>query len=760
LVGLFDAEAVNLTHLPPAVNASSHGTRRPPRLQLPAVAVHAAALVGLSVLIFAGVIFSADSFPADFSGAYYTLPAYWIASLTAGEWPSWIPYVGMGMPLGAIPQSGILYPPFWIFPALHLPYTLKAASILQVLHVSAGAIGGYVLARRLFASPGVALVAATAYLVYGGFYVNAEHADIVRGFALLPWLCWALVLPPDRLRMVRAGPCVWLSALAVPNLTLPAFTLLLVTGAYPGQVEALAAIVPILVAVQLIRNARDGQLFLGALLDAAVVVLLLGLGFLLASAFLFPLAAAWDELTRTSGGVLPPSSLIYLHPRDLYGLVLSSNFVRPDLHRDIGMQLPLALFPFALFIRRRTAWLLLPFYAIAAFALVMSLDVLTQVSRAVIGVVPLLGYSRFPAGDYRTFFALAVLLTLAGGLRDALATRRRGPRVAARYLLGLGGLGLVLATAFVPVSDVPTKALAGAQTVLTWQIVPAIVLGFGLLLAGRHIVRPYLPIAAAGLCVLSAWPVLADMRDDWQVHDAERWLLDDADMKLWDAGAWQVDRVFQQQPLVARPVRNAIRKYPTEVSWNGYLKGEFLMRGDSGGAVLPARRVVERQPELMAFMREASRLIALPCMGSGACANGPDVHIPVASGMVSTLPGFAWQPVTHSRSSIQYHVVLPEPGVVIENELFSRGWRATIDGPASVQPVRVNDALRGWVLPAGEYELDLVFEQPWFAVGVAVSVAAALVYALVLAGVARKPGQRVVRILSSSPLNKKTLTVA
>jgi hypothetical protein len=98
--------------------------------------------------------------------------------------------------------------------------------------------------------------------------------------------------------------------------------------------------------------------------------------------------------------------------------------------------------------------------------------------------------------------------------------------------------------------------------------------------------------------------------------------------------------------------------------------------------------------------------------------------------------------------------------VVIENELFSGGWRATIDGPASVQPVRVNDALRGWVLPAGEYELDLVFEQPWFAVGVAVSVAAALVYALVLAGVARKPGQRVVRILSSSPLNKKTLTVA
>jgi hypothetical protein len=338
------------------------GARYRPALRPRATAVYVAALFGLSLLIFAGVFFSADSFPGDFADLYYTLPAYWIASVTAGEWPAWIPYVGMGIPLGAIPQSGILYPPLWIFPALHLPYTLKAASVLQVLHVWVGAAGAYALVRRIFASSGVGFVAGAAHLMYGGFYVNAQHTDVVRAFALLPWLFWALWLPVAR-----------------ATLALPLIVFFLITGGYPGQIEALAGVLPIFIVLQLVLKVRSGQPFGGVVRDGGVLVFLLSLGVLLAAAFWLPLGAAWDELTRTTGGVLQPSSRVYLHLSDLYGLVLSSNVVRPDLHRDIGMQLPLALLPFTAFVRRGVAGMLLPFYAIAAFALLMSLDALANV---------------------------------------------------------------------------------------------------------------------------------------------------------------------------------------------------------------------------------------------------------------------------------------------------------------------------------------------------------------------------------------------
>jgi len=100
--------------------------------------------------------------------------------------------------MGAIPRNGLplrrsssvwrLLPRFWVFPILHVPYTLHAASMLQALHVAAGALGASVLAAKLLRCQSVGFVAGAAYMVYGGFYSNAEHPDIVRAFSLLPWL--------------------------------------------------------------------------------------------------------------------------------------------------------------------------------------------------------------------------------------------------------------------------------------------------------------------------------------------------------------------------------------------------------------------------------------------------------------------------------------------------------------------------------------------------------------------------------------------
>jgi hypothetical protein len=159
------------------------------------------ALIGLNLLIFSGSYSGAETFPFDFGGTYYALPAYWIASISHGEWPGWVPYLGMGYPFAAQPQSGFFYPVFWLFAALRLPYTLQLASAVQALHVAAGALGMYLLAGRVYVSRPVALVAGSAWMLFGGFYSNAQHPDIVRAFSLLPWLVWAFWLEPDRVRL-------------------------------------------------------------------------------------------------------------------------------------------------------------------------------------------------------------------------------------------------------------------------------------------------------------------------------------------------------------------------------------------------------------------------------------------------------------------------------------------------------------------------------------------------------------------------------
>jgi hypothetical protein len=265
-----------------------------------------------------------------------------------------------------------------------------------------------------------------------------------------------------------------------------------------------------------------------------------------------------------------------------------------------------------------------------------------------------------------------------------------------------------------------------------------VVLALLLVLANRRVVlQRVLPLVTAGLCFISAWPVLADMRADWQVTDAERWLLDDAGMMLWEhrdgERVWRVDSVVQQR-FTARPPRNSKRKYPNEISWNGYLNGEFLTRDDNG-AILVARRIVERTPDLITFMRKETSLVAIAC-STGVCynASGSDANVPPEALKASTEPWFTWHPVIFAATSLHYHVNLAEPALVIENELYARGWQANVDGSAvAMPPLRVNGAVRGWPVPAGEHDLYLTFETPGLELGIRVSAIALLLYCVVLA---------------------------
>ena len=120
-------------------------------------------------------------------------------------------------------QSGFYYPFFWFFSLLSIPYTLDAAVIFQVLHVLLGSIGMFFFLKYMFKSSRYALIGAIAFQFFGGFFANAQHADIVRAFAIMPWIFYVFTLNLEKPTLSRRV------------LFIPIVIFFLATGGFPGN---------------------------------------------------------------------------------------------------------------------------------------------------------------------------------------------------------------------------------------------------------------------------------------------------------------------------------------------------------------------------------------------------------------------------------------------------------------------------------------------------------------------------------------------
>jgi hypothetical protein len=118
----------------------------------------------------------------------YFQPLRWFTAteLQAGRVPLWNPYSASGEPWMANPQTGLFYPPAWLF--LVLPFT-TAYTLFLFLHVALLGCSAYLLFART-ASREAAFVGAVALMFSGPVLSLMDVSNNLTTFAWIPLALW------------------------------------------------------------------------------------------------------------------------------------------------------------------------------------------------------------------------------------------------------------------------------------------------------------------------------------------------------------------------------------------------------------------------------------------------------------------------------------------------------------------------------------------------------------------------------------------
>jgi len=146
---------------------------------------HFLVLLGTVVLVtFPRVALGLNTFfYRDFGALGYPQAHYFRESLLRGELPFWNPYSHCGVPLLA--QMGSWYPPALLLHLLPLPWSLNFGILL---HLVWGGLGMFWLVRCWGASPFAASVAGFAFVFNGVTFSCLTWGNYIASLAWMPWL--------------------------------------------------------------------------------------------------------------------------------------------------------------------------------------------------------------------------------------------------------------------------------------------------------------------------------------------------------------------------------------------------------------------------------------------------------------------------------------------------------------------------------------------------------------------------------------------
>ncbi len=630
----------------------------------------------LTVLVFRQQLFDHWTFPWDFVGAYTTTPAFVAASVGSGHLLSWSPFVASGFPVDIDPQAGLYFPGWWLLGGLGVPATLRVLTAVQIAHVLFGSVGVLALARARKLGWSWAAVAAVAYLFFGGFYGEAEHADIVRGFAYLPWLLWSLTPPSGTGRWTRLA-------------ALPPLAWLIVSGAYPGQIISfgLTGFVYVCVALRVSgretwRRYRVALILAVAAAGATCIAVLLP----------YVRAEQAQELYRAFQPTAAVRAGESIAPRDLLGLYLNNFAWTYDgtvtaLAVGIPMLIGLACVRWEA-VRRQA-----PLVVCGTLALVLAMaPKIGPIGRAMVSARPLFS-SRFPAAEYKAVVAVA-LVVLAADAWSLVAVRRRG--LTWRAML-LGGLLLIGALIAPSTYEQPTHEL--------WLVFIEVAACVALVL-----IRLPQRVVVSLLVVLVVIDGVRDINDYQFMGHISPWRVSPSEVAPYrarDVYVRKLPKLLEQAP-VSRPARvppyAPLSSAPTgsDPDATGWIADGYHLV-DYGGTIERVLSQAEHNPAWLSILLAPWHAYTFPCATTGCSSS--TVHLPAPT---TWTPSAGVHTLSYGTESIVYEVNISQPMLMVENELAIHGWRANT---SRVHLVNAGIPLRAWRLSPGHYRFTATYRE-------------------------------------------------
>ena len=200
-----------------------------------------------------------------------------------GRFPWWNPWINLGYPFAADPQSGAWYPFVWLFSCFSV-YTPRILAMEWLAHVAIGGLGMmWWLQKGWQVSLPIACTWGITFALSGFFIGTAQILPFVIAGAWTPWVLGAFhvwMLAPSRTAAIRLSVTM----------------AMLLLGGYPS----FAYNVVLIMAVWWLAK-RGGQLFrMETLREASGLAMAAALAASLAFGFLFNFAGEYADLSRSN----------------------------------------------------------------------------------------------------------------------------------------------------------------------------------------------------------------------------------------------------------------------------------------------------------------------------------------------------------------------------------------------------------------------------------------------------------------------------
>jgi hypothetical protein len=625
--------------------------------------------------------------PWDFEDSYHRYLVYISDCLHAHSLPLWYPYGSAGSPFYINPQNQMWSPVTWIMTVV-FGYSHHVAQRQLIWTLLIAGFGAYFLAHRLWQGRLPALFSGLCFMLTGAVFTNLQHLDIINAWALAPWLF---------LTMLRMTGQPWRSA---PALVL--VIMLLLTSGYPGVVMMLAlwgAAAAIYISFASGFDWPARRRFLGACLAAA------SLSLVMAGGLWLPVLSHLEAFTRGDGLDLTMALSGSLAPIHFLGLVFPFSVdaswagFAPDVSMR-GLYLGVLAVPFlVLALARSKEPMVGPIAAVAVIALFMSAGASFFPRIALHTVFPAFNYSRFPAADSRALAILAAALVVAAGVKQILILDPFRRDVLVRWFLALS-VAMAIALVGLRILVYP-DANSGTfnDKVVGPTMLQIVLLLTAAVVAHRASDQRTAVMVLAGLLAIDLGSgVMASYRTVGETLSAEEYSKRSAVYdQRFDPSAANRPRLVTGKNLFD-PQAGA-----------GYLSKRFYLSDYTPFRLRSFDGLLQRG--FQDWLATGPRVVGLPV----------ESNVDSAASFTSAQQPIAHQITGYTCDTVDYTVKLDRKTLLVFNEVYFPGWKATVDGSNSAV-VQVAGGLRGLVAEPGEHRVRTYFRPRDFYIGLIATV--------------------------------------